>query len=86
MTARLCADHRNADAAAAAVVVVAAAVVDDVIVAAPRHARVSHVRARDAAFRARRGCGHGLNGRYKQQPAHHVIRMRAPTGKARLLQ
>ena len=67
MTARLCADHRNADAAAAAVVVVAAAVVDDVIVAVPRHARVSRVRARDVAFRARRGCGRGLNGRYKQQ-------------------
>ena len=61
MTARLCADHRNVDAAAAAAVVAAA--VDDVIVAVPRHARVSRVRARDVAFRARRGCGRGLNGR-----------------------
>ena len=60
MTARLCADHRNVDAAAFAVV---AAAVDDVIVAVPRHARVSRVRARDVAFRARRGCGRGLNGR-----------------------
>ena len=68
MTARLCVDHRNvgADAAAAAVAVVAA-VVDDVSVAVPRHARVSRVRARDVAFRARRGCGRGLNGHCKQQ-------------------
>ena len=61
MTARLCADHQNADAAAAVAAVAAA--VDDVIVAVPRHARVSRVRARDVAFRARRGCGRGLNGR-----------------------
>ena len=83
MTARLCADHRNVDAAAVAAV--AAAAVDDVIVAVPRHARVSRVRARDVAFRARRGCGRGLNGRYKQQPAHHVIRMRASADSVRLL-
>ena len=65
MTARLCADHRNVDVAAAVAAVAVA--VDDVIVAVPRHARVSRVRARDVAFRARRGCGRGLNGHCKQQ-------------------